>query len=78
MYSLSMSSKRERLTEQIRRLVNESGFTKAELAKETKIDRSTLSRLCNGERFIGSADLDALADFLRLRVISDRAVKAKE
>ncbi len=64
-----MPRTRQRFSDQIRELVKSSGYTRAEIHRETKIDEATLSRFMNGERGLPMKTLDKLASFLRLEVV---------
>ncbi len=57
-----------RLSEQLQRAINASGKSRYEIAKETGISQSTLSRFVNGERGLTIAALDTLAAFLDLHI----------
>jgi transcriptional regulator with XRE-family HTH domain len=68
-----MSKKaRQTLTAQLRREVAASGRTLGELARETGVDKSALSRFVNGERGLSMEALDAIGDYLKLRIVADK------
>ena len=60
---------REPVTEQVRRHVLNCGQSCYALAKETKIDESTLSRFLSGERGISAKALDRLGAYLGFEVV---------
>ena len=57
-----------KLSEQIRRAVEQCGQTRYAIAKATGIDQSTLSRFVSGERGVPMSTLDRLADYLELTI----------
>jgi ribosome-binding protein aMBF1 (putative translation factor) len=68
-----MTRRRDKLTDQIRRAINESGVSRYRLWKETGIDQATLSRFMAGKAGMTLKSLDVLADALRLRVVAGRS-----
>ena len=68
-----MSRRRDKLTDQIRRAINESGVSRYRLWKETGIDQAVLSRFVAGKAGMTLKSLDVLADALRLRVVAGRS-----
>ncbi len=63
-----MTKKTKLFSDQLREIVGECGIPPAEIARQTSIDKSTLSRFLSGERGLPMATLDALAEFLQLEV----------
>lgn len=63
---------KQKLTDQLRRAVADSGKTLGELARETGIDKSALSRFVNGERGLSMEALDAIGDYLGLRIVASK------
>lgn len=61
-----------KLTAQLRQAVADSGKTLGQLARETNIDKSALSRFVNGERGVSMEALDALGVALGLRIVVDK------
>jgi transcriptional regulator with XRE-family HTH domain len=59
----------ETLTGQLRRLVLSRGKSRYQIAKETGIDESALSRFVNGERGVSMAVLDKLGECLGLAIV---------
>lgn len=71
-----MTTKRTpKLTDQIRRAIDDSGITRYRIAQETGIDESTLAKFYNGTRGLSLDNLDLLCGFLSLRVTTDRKAK---
>jgi transcriptional regulator with XRE-family HTH domain len=64
--------KRTRLSDQLRRIVEESDVTRYRLSKETGITQSTLSRFVSGERGLSIEAMDALGEFFQLEFVSRR------
>lgn len=60
------------LTDQLRQAVADSGRTLGELARNTGIDKSALSRFVNGERGLSMEALNAIGDYLSLRIVADK------
>ncbi len=63
-----MAKQRMKLSEQIRKAVEQCGQTRYAIALATGIDQSTLSRFVSGERGLPMNTLDRLADFLELTI----------
>jgi ribosome-binding protein aMBF1 (putative translation factor) len=68
-----MTRRHDKLTDQIRRAIDESGVSRYRLWKETGIDQATLSRFMAGKAGMTLKSLDVLADALRLRVVAGRS-----
>ena len=68
-----MKKKREnKLTDQLRRLIAESGVSRYEIARKTGIDESALGKFYNGQRGISSMTLDKLGEYLGLEITQKR------
>lgn len=67
-HTLNMAKQTKPFSDQLREIVAECGIQPAEIARQTGIDKSTLSRFLSGERGLPMATLDTLAEFLRLEV----------
>jgi transcriptional regulator with XRE-family HTH domain len=63
-----MAKESMKLSDQIRRAVEQCGQTRYAIAKATGIDQSTLSRFVSGERGLPMNTLDRLADYLELTI----------
>ncbi len=72
-----MSSRRLKLSEQVRRAIDGCGVTRYAIAKQTGIDQATLSRFMSGERGMPMKTMDALADFLELNIVVGKGWKPK-
>jgi transcriptional regulator with XRE-family HTH domain len=71
-----MTTKRTpKLTDQIRRAIDDSGITRYRIAQETGIDESTLAKFYNGTRGLSLDNLDLLCGYLKLRVTLGRKAK---
>lgn len=68
----------QRISNQLRDIIEASGESRYEIAKQTGIDQSALSRFMSGERGLSMTVLDTLADYLELDIVSRRrTVKAR-
>jgi len=67
----------EKLSDQLRRLIEESPMTRYEISKQTGIAQSTLCKLVQGERGISTDSWDLLGECLNLRLVVDES-KAKK
>lgn len=59
-------------SEQIRRLIEQSGLTRREMCEVLSIGRSALSRVLSGERGLSMEVLDRLGELLQLRITSGK------
>jgi transcriptional regulator with XRE-family HTH domain len=58
----------EKLTDQLRRAIDNCGLTRYEIAKQTGIDESALAKFYNGHRGLSMDALNALGEFLQLTI----------
>lgn len=58
----------KRLSDQLRRIVSDSGKTLGEIARGTGIDKSALSRFVNGERGVSLQAWDRLGEYFGLEL----------
>ncbi|MFZ1936479.1 MAG: helix-turn-helix transcriptional regulator [Thermoguttaceae bacterium] len=73
-----MRTKRpEKLSDQLRRLIEESPLSRYEISKRTGIAASTLCKLVQGERGISTDSWDLLGECLNLRLVVDKTSKRK-
>ena len=73
-----MTKKRsDLLTDQIRQAIDESGLTRYRIAKETGISESALSQYYNGHRGLSMTALNALGEFLQLKIVMVRKPSKK-
>ena len=66
-----------KLTEQLRAAVTSSGMSLGELARETGIDKSALSRFVNRDRGLSMEGVDAIGECLSLRIVVDKSKARK-
>ena len=66
------------LTDQLRQAIDESGFTRYQIAKATGIDESALAKFYNGRRGLSMDALNALGEYLRLKITLGRKLGTKE
>ena len=59
-----MAGKSQSFTDRVRQLVLDSGRSQADIRHATGIDRATLSRFVNGERFLSPKALNKIAEYL--------------
>jgi cyanate lyase len=72
-YDADMAKRQSRrLTDQLRRMIDESGLTRYEIAKRTGIDESALAKFYNGQRGVSAEALDALGECLNLEIVMRR------
>ncbi|MCE5301935.1 MAG: helix-turn-helix transcriptional regulator [Planctomycetaceae bacterium] len=68
-----MKKKRTNLmTDQLRQAIDDCGLTRYEIAKQTGIDESALAKFYNGHRGLSMEALNALGEFLQLKIILGR------
>jgi transcriptional regulator with XRE-family HTH domain len=60
------------LTDQLRQAIDDSGLTRYRIAKEAGISESALAQFYNGHRGLSMESLNALGDFLQLRIALGR------
>jgi transcriptional regulator with XRE-family HTH domain len=60
------------LTDQLRQAIDDSGLTRYQIAKETGIDESALAKFYNGHRGLSMGALNALGEFLQLKITLGR------
>lgn len=63
------------LSDQVRQAIDDSGLSRYAIAQETGIDESALSKFYNRKRGFNTDTLDALGEFLGLRIVVDRKAK---
>lgn len=68
-----MAKKRtQSMSDQLRQAIDDSGLTRYRIAKETGISESTLSQFYNGRRGLSMESLNALGEFLQLKITLGR------
>jgi transcriptional regulator with XRE-family HTH domain len=73
-----MAKKRTNLlTDQLRQAIDDSGLTRYRIAKETGISESALAQFYNGHRGLSMEALNALGEYLQLRITLGRKPSKK-
>jgi transcriptional regulator with XRE-family HTH domain len=67
----------KKLTDQLRQAIDESGLTRYQIAKATGIDESALAKFYNGHRGLSMKALNALGEFLQLKITLGRKPSKK-
>jgi transcriptional regulator with XRE-family HTH domain len=62
--------RREKPSDQLRRIIAESGLSRYEIARRTGVDESALSRFMSGERGLTTDSIDRLAPALGLELVA--------
>ena len=65
------------LTDQLRQAIDDSGLTRYEIARQTGIDESALAKFYNGRRGLSMKALNALGEFLQLKITLGRKPSKK-
>ena len=65
------------LTDQLRQAIDDSGLTRYRIAKETGISESALSQFYNGHRGLSMDALNAIGEYLQLRITLGRKPEKK-
>ena len=66
-----------KLSDSVRKAIDECGESRYAIAKATGIDESALAKFYNGHRGITTDTLDRLAEYLELRIVMERKPKGK-
>jgi hypothetical protein len=70
---LNMAKKRSLLlTDQLRQAIDDSGLTRYRISKETGVSESALAQFYNGHRGLSMEALNALGEFLQLKIVLGR------
>jgi transcriptional regulator with XRE-family HTH domain len=77
MKTMSLPTERS-LTEQLRRVIEESGLTRYRIAQETGVSEATLSKFYLGQRGLSMEALDAIWDYLDLTISVRRKSKTSK
>jgi cyanate lyase len=73
-----MAKKRpDKLTDQLRKAIDDSGLTRYRISKETGISEATLSKFYLGQRGLSMEALDALGECLQLAIVLGRKLDTK-
>ena len=62
----------EKLSDQIRQIIDDCGLSRYHLWKKTGIDQSTLAKFYNGQQGLSMKALDRLAEYLELTITMGR------
>lgn len=65
------------LTDQLRKAIDDSGLTRYQIAQVTGIDESALAKFYNGHRGLSMDALNALGEFLQLKITLGRKPEQK-
>ena len=60
-----------KLSDQLRKIIDECGVTRYRIAQDTGIDESALAKFYNGKRGLSTDALDRLGEYLGLRIEMD-------
>lgn len=71
-------TKHKSISDQLRQVIDDSGLSRYQIAKETGIDESALCKFYNGQRGLSMEALDALGRVLELTIIMQRKRQSKE
>ena len=61
-----------KLSDQVRRAIDDSGLTRYRISQETGIDESALAKFYNGHKGLSIETLDALGEYLELTIVLGR------
>jgi len=65
------------LTDQLRQAIDDSGLTRYRISQETGVSETALSQFYNGHRGLSMEALNALGEFLKLKIVLGRRPGAK-
>jgi transcriptional regulator with XRE-family HTH domain len=65
------------ITDQLRQAIDDSGVTRYRIAKETGISESALAQFYNGNRGLSMEALNALGEYLQLKITLGRKPEHK-
>ena len=73
-----MAKKRSKLmSDQLRQAIDDSGLTRYRIAQETGISQTALTLFYNGQRGLSMKALNALGEFLQLKITLGRKPQTK-
>jgi hypothetical protein len=72
-----MTQKQNKLSEQIRQVIETCGKTRYQISQDTGIDQATLCRFMGGNGGLSIPVLDRLGKYLGLRIVADKPKKRK-
>ena len=62
-------TRRPKVSEQVRRAIQDCGLTRYRIAQLTDMDQATLAKFMSGERGLSTTALDTLGELLDLEVV---------
>ncbi len=65
------------LTDQLRQVIDDSGLTRYRISKETGVSESALAQFYNGHRGLSIEALNAISEFLQLKITLGRKPNKK-
>ena len=69
---MAKKQSRPKISDQLRDIIRDCELSRYEIAKQTGIDQSALTRFMSGERGLSMTAFDTLANYLELEIISRR------
>jgi hypothetical protein len=66
---------KKKFSDELRKLVRESGISHYRIRMDTGLDRAVISRFVNGKAFLSVEALDTLADYLGWKTVADKRKK---
>lgn len=70
---MAKKASRPKISDQLRDIIRDCDLSRYEIAKQTGIYQSALTRFMSGERGLSMTVLDTLAEFLELDIVSRRS-----
>jgi transcriptional regulator with XRE-family HTH domain len=67
-----------KLTDQLRRAIDDSGLTRYRIAKDVGIDESALAKFYKGQRGVSADVLDRLGEYLNLELVRSDRTRPKD
>ena len=67
---MAQQAKQMKVTDQLRKLIRDSGMSCYRIAKETRVSNAALSRFLSGERGLSAKALDTLGDYFGWKVVA--------
>jgi transcriptional regulator with XRE-family HTH domain len=64
-------------SDMLREAINAAPVSRYKISQATGISQATLSHFMNGNRGLSLPSIDALCDFLNLKLVEDKAKKGK-
>lgn len=66
-----------KMTDQVRQAIDDSGLTRYRIAQDTGLDESTLAKFYHGTRGLSLDNLDLLCEYLGVRIVVERKPTTK-